>query len=324
MRKILLVTLSLVILLASCSKQEKKTIVKSTADSVSYVPVKLQKGSRNFYVISDWGWNGFYKQQQVADAMTAFTDSVEPNFIVSCGDNFQISGVASVQDPLWISSFENIYRHPRLMVDWYPVLGNHDYKGNTQAEIDYSKISRRWHMPAHYYSIIKHVNDSVSMKLIFIDTPPLVDEYHKNAPGYPDIVNQDTAKQMKWLKEELSSKEQWKFVFGHHPVFSSSHTHGNTKELIAKLKPILEKYHVQFYICGHDHDFQHSRVKSGNVDYIVTGTGGAPRPAFRNDSTIFSKSIPGFSLINIRADSATIFFMDTRGKAIYKYTRGVN
>jgi acid phosphatase len=209
------------------------------------------------------------------------------------------------------------------MCDWYPVLGNHDYKGNTQAEIDYSKISRRWHMPAHYYSIVKKVNDSVSMKLVFIDTPPLIAEYHKNVVGYPDIAAQDTAKQMKWLKEELSSKEQWKFVFGHHPVFSASHTHGNTKELIANLKPILEKYGVQFYICGHDHDFQHARVKSGNVDYIVTGTGGEPRPAFKNDSTIFSYSTPGFSLINVRGDSATIFFVDSKDRGIYKYTRGI-
>ncbi len=320
MRSYILYVACLISMLGSCV-QDEALRKQLNSDSTNFVKIRVSKGSKNFYVISDWGWNGFYKQQIVADAMTAFTDSIEPNFIVSCGDNFQISGVASVQDPLWLSNFENIYRHPRLMCDWYPVFGNHDYKGNTQAEIDYSKISRRWHMPAHYYSIVKKVNDSVSMKLVFIDTPPLVDEYHKNAAGYPDITAQDTAKQMKWIKEELSTKEQWKFVFGHHPVFSASHTHGNTKELIAKLKPILEKYNVQFYICGHDHDFQHSRVKSGNVDYIVTGTGGEPRPAFRNDSTIFSKSAPGFSLINVRGDSATIFFVDATRHALYKYSR---
>jgi tartrate-resistant acid phosphatase type 5 len=314
---------SLIILLNSCMRNEKHAAILSN-DSIRHVPVKVQPKSKNFYVISDWGWNGFYHQQEVANAMTAETDSIEPNFIVSCGDNFQISGVASVQDPLWLSSFENIYRHPRLMVDWYPVLGNHDYKGSTQAEIDYSKISRRWRLTAHYYSVVKRISDSISMKLIFLDTPPLVDEYHKNPAGYPDIASQDTAKQLKWLKEELSTKEQWKLVFGHHPVFSASHTHGNTKELIAKLKPIFEKYHVQFYICGHDHDFQHARVKSGNVDYIVTGTGGEPRPAFRNDTTVFSKSAPGYSLVSVRVDSATIFFMDTKGQALYKYTRGIN
>jgi tartrate-resistant acid phosphatase type 5 len=324
MRSNILCLACLIFILSSCVQDEalRKQI---NADSTNYVLLKVPKHARNFYVISDWGWNGFYHQQEVANAMTAFTDSVEPNFIVSCGDNFQISGIASVQDPLWLSNFENVYRHPRLMCDWYPVLGNHDYKGSPQAEIDYSKISRRWRLTAHYYSIVKRLNDSVSMKLIFLDTPPLVNEYHKNVQGYPEIAKQDSAKQMKWLKDELSnSKEQWKFVFGHHPVFSASHTHGDTKELIAMLKPILEKYKVQFYICGHDHDFQHLRVKSGNVDYIVTGTGGEPRPAsFRNDTSVFSKSVPGFSLVSVRSDSATIYFMDTKGRAIYKYARGI-
>lgn len=323
MKNQLIYILSFILIISSCSQPETKTSKAISNDTIKYIKVKVEKRSRNFFVVSDWGWNGFYHQQEVADAMTAMTDSIEPNFIVSCGDNFQVSGVASTQDPMWLTNFEYVYRHPRLMCEWYPVFGNHDYKGNTQAEIDYSKISRRWHMPAHYYSIVKKVNDSVSLKLVFLDTPPLVNEYHKNVSGYPDIAAQDTAKQMKWLKDELSTKEQWKIVFGHHPVFSSSHTHGDTKELISKLKPILEKYKVQFYICGHDHDFQHARVKSGNVDYIVTGTGGEPRPAFRNDSTVFSKSAPGFSLVSVRGDSASIYFVDSKGRGLYKYTRAV-
>ena len=211
------------------------------------------------------------------------------------------------------------------MVDWYPVLGNHDYKGSTQAEIDYSKISRRWRLTAHYYSVVKKINDSISVRLIFMDTPPLVNEYHRNPAGYPDIAAQDTAKQLKWLKDELSNaKEQWKIVFGHHPVFSASHTHGNTQEMISKVKPLLVKYGAQFYICGHDHDFQHLKVKGQQTDYIVTGTGGEPRPAFRNDSTVFSMSAAGFSLISFHADSARIYFINTKGKAVYAYARKAN
>jgi tartrate-resistant acid phosphatase type 5 len=156
---------------------------------------KSDKEGLNFFIVSDWGWNGFKEQQAVADQMAISAEKIEPGFIVSCGDNFQVQGVASVQDPLWISNFENIYKHPSLQVDWYPVLGNHDYKGNTQAQIDYSNISRRWRMPSHYYTFAKKINDSVSVRLIFLDTSPLVNDYYTK-PGFPDIPKQDTAKQI--------------------------------------------------------------------------------------------------------------------------------
>jgi len=275
------------------------------------------KGSFAFFVIGDWGWNGFKYQKEVADAMSMVSDSIEPKFIVTVGDNFQVNGIESTSDPLWMTSFENIYRTPSLLADWYPVLGNHDYKGNTQAEIDYSKISRRWRLESHYYTFVRKVNDSVSVRLIFLDTPPLVSEYYKSN-GYPDI-KQDTAKQIAWLKDVLSnSKENWKIVFGHHPVFSASKKHGNTPELIAKLKPLFDRYNVQYYFCGHDHDFQHLTVKDKNTNYIVTGTGGDIRPASTDSLSKFSISTPGFSIIAFHADSISVLFADTTGSIIYK------
>jgi len=286
------------------------------------VPVKKQKGSFNFLIVSDWGWNGFKHQQEVADQMAITADSVSPKFIVSCGDNFQVQGVASTQDPLWLTNFENVYNKLSLQIDWYPVLGNHDYKGSTQAEIDYSKISRRWRLTDHYYTFARKINDSISARFIFMDTPPFVEEYRKSPEGYPDIAQQDTSKELKWLKDVLeNSKEQWKIVFGHHPVYSASKTHGNTKEMIEHVKPLFDKYHVQFYICGHDHDLQHLREKGGKVDYIVTGTGGEPRPESSNDLTVFSKSLPAFSWISLKADSLQLFFVDSKGEVVYRYAR---
>jgi len=288
-------------------------------------PSKEGKKAYSFLIVSDWGWNGFYHQQEVADQMGKTADSIHANFIVSCGDNFQIQGVASAQDPLWNSNFENIYKALSLQVDWYPVLGNHDYKGSPQAEIDYSKISRRWRLTDHYYTITRRINDSISARLIFLDTPPLVDEYWKRAEGYPEITQQDSAKQIRWLKDVLAhSKEQWILVFGHHPIYSASHTHGDTKEMIEKVKPLLEKYHAQFYFCGHDHDLQRLHEKGGHVDYIVTGTGGEPRPFSSNNLTVFSGSEPAFTVVSFKADSIQINFVGATGKTIYSFGRRYN
>jgi tartrate-resistant acid phosphatase type 5 len=276
-----------------------------------------EKGALNFFIISDWGWNGFKAQQEVADQMARSAEKIEPSFVVSCGDNFQVQGVASVQDPLWITNYENVYKSVYLQCDWYPVLGNHDYRGNTQAQIDYSKISRRWRLESRYYTMVRRVNDSVSARFIFLDTSPFVtDYYHK--PGMPDIPQQDTAAQLAWLREVLAnSKEQWKLVFGHHPVFSGGKTHGSTRELIERFRPLFEQYHVQVYFCGHDHDLQHLREKGGSVDYIVTGTGGEPRPTGRIAQTIYSASMPAFSTVSLWGDSIRVRFVDSKGKVEY-------
>ena len=322
--------LSSVLILVSCTEQKTatatsttKTTKVSTSEAGPVVTKKtFDKKSFNFLIVSDWGWNGYKHQQEVADQMTKTADTVGAKFIASCGDNFQISGIASTQDPLWMTNFENIYKGLSLQSEWFPVLGNHDYKGSPQAEIDYSRISRRWRMTEHYYTFAKKVNDSISVRFIFMDTPPQVTEYYKNPGEYPEITKQDTAKEMKWLKGVLeNSKEQWKLVFGHHPVYSASKTHGNTKEMIERVKPLLEKYHAQFYFCGHDHDFQHLHEKGKNVEYIVTGTGGEPRPASTNDLSVFSKSEPGFSVVSLKADSLKICFVGTSGNIIYKFGR---
>ena len=284
------------------------------------VTAKGEKGALNFFIVSDWGWNGFKAQQEVADQMARSAEKIEPSFVISCGDNFQVQGVASVQDPLWISNFENVYKSVYLQCDWYPVLGNHDYKGNTQAQLDYSKISRRWRLEQRYYTFVRRINDSVSARFIFLDTSPFVADYYRK-PGFPDIAKQDTAAQLAWLRDVLAnSKEQWKLVFGHHPVFSAGKTHGNTVELIDRVKPLFEQYHVQVYFSGHDHDLQHLKDKDGSVDYIVTGTGGEPRPTGRDEQTIYSASMPAFSTVALFGDSIRVRFVDSKGKV--QYTMG--
>ena len=110
--------------------------------------------SFSFIVLGDFGRVGDYYQKDVAREMGHATIALDAEFIISVGDNFYPNGVQSTQDYHWISSFESIYKDPGLYTDWYVALGNHDYRGNVQAQIDYSNISRRWNMPDRYYSKI--------------------------------------------------------------------------------------------------------------------------------------------------------------------------
>ena len=98
----------------------------------------------NFYIANDLGRNGYYDQKPIAELMGTMGEEIGPEFVLAAGDVHHFEGVRSVNDPLWMTNFELIYSHPELMIDWYPVLGNHEYRGNTQAVLDYSGVSRRW------------------------------------------------------------------------------------------------------------------------------------------------------------------------------------
>lgn len=106
------------------------------------VPV-LNENAYNFIVVNDLGRNGYYKQKPIAETLGEYAGEADIEFIAALGDVHHFDGVASVSDPLWMTNFESIYKHPELMIDWNAVCGNHEYRGNTQAVLDYSKVSRR-------------------------------------------------------------------------------------------------------------------------------------------------------------------------------------
>ena len=266
-----------------------------------------------FYVIGDWGRKGKYHQRAVADAMNTTAKKANPMFIISTGDNFYTFGVKSTKDKLWQKSFENIYDGDAIKnIDWYPVLGNHDHYGNQQAQIDYSKVNPRWKMPSDYFSKSFKGSSGTEMHFTFINTEPLA-----------NFSGGKTSEQWRWIDSSLSNlNAPWKFVVGHHPVYSSSAMHGDTKALKDSLKPILEKTNTQIYFCGHDHDLQHQQPKGSKVDYIISGAGSEIRPTAIYEHTLFAKSIAGFALVAVTQTELTLLFIDENNNVVYQYKRG--
>ena len=84
-----------------------------------------------FMIVGDWGRDGAYYQRQVATAMGQFRRS---QFVVSTGDNFYQHGVGSIHDRKWDTSFQRIYS--AVPQRWYAVLGNHDYAGSVEAQMN--------------------------------------------------------------------------------------------------------------------------------------------------------------------------------------------
>jgi len=57
--------------------------------------------------------------------------------------------------------------------------------------------------------------------------------------------------------------------------------HGSTNLLVQHLRPLLLRYNVTAYICGHDHNAQHIRESDSTVEYFVTGSGHRSNPSLR-------------------------------------------
>lgn len=225
----------------------------------------------NFYLANDLGRNGYYDQKPIAELMGQMAENVDIEAVVAAGDVHHFEGVRSVNDPLWMTNYELVYSHPELMIPWYPILGNHEYRGNTQAVLDYSQVSARWEMPARYYTKVLE-NDDITVRLVMIDTAPLLDKYRKDTEKYPDACKQDMDKQLAWLDSVLTSaKEDWVLVVGHHPIYADTDKNDSERlDMEKRVDSILRKHNnVNMYLCGHIHNFQHIRKAGSKIDYVV-------------------------------------------------------
>lgn len=281
------------------------------------------KGDVVVYMANDLGRNGYYDQKPIAELMGNMAETLGPECVVAAGDVHHFEGVASVNDPLWMTNYELIYSHPELMITWYPLLGNHEYRGNTQAVLDYGKVSRRWEIGGRYYTRTFD-EDGTTLRLIFVDTTPLITKYREESDKYPDACKQNVDEQLKWLDNILKqAKEDWVIVVGHHPIYAeTSKDDVERNDMQRVLLPVLKKYNnVSLYVCGHIHNFQHIRMKGDNIDYVVNSSGSLARKVKPIEGTVFCSPEPGFSVISATKKALNMYMIDKTGKVLHTITK---
>ena len=77
---------------------------------------KIAAGDKVFYICNDMGRNGYYEQKQIGRLMGNMASLTGLDFVAAIGDIHHFYGVASVDDPLWMTNFELIYAHPGVDV----------------------------------------------------------------------------------------------------------------------------------------------------------------------------------------------------------------
>ena len=224
----------------------------------------------SFVALGDVG-TGNIGQLAVAEAMDEYYRQDPFALVLLTGDNIYEDGEIEKVG----KTFGRPYRFLRRnRVPFYAVLGNHDIRTNNGVDqVNYSAFN----MDGRYYTWEKDI-----VQFFALDT------------------NYGTSlfEQLIWLEKNLAnSKAVWKIVFGHHPIYSSGF-HGSSDRLIKRLVPLFERYGVQLYLNGHDHNYERTQPITGTT-YLTCGAGAKLRSVGKSDWTAHSVAKLSFVTIDV-------------------------
>ena len=243
-----------------------------------------------FIAVGDTG-SGYPEQYKAAKSMQTLCKQKPINSILLLGDNIYEDGVSSVNDPQFKTKFEDPYKH--INKPFHLCLGNHDYgnsfftfrKGRENFQIEYSKLSKKWSMPAKYYSIKRG-----PCEIFFLDT------------NFEFMSESAIMKQFhEMLKKIKQSKSKWNIVCGHH-TWRSVGGHGNAEKRHEVFMDDLLKAgaRINLYMCGHDHCkniiLKQNPYKKQKIPLLVIGTGGK----------IYSKNLINYN--NMKEEESELLF----------------
>lgn len=269
-----------------------------------------------FIAIGDMG-KGTPEQHEVAKLIKKLK-KYKYSFVTGLGDNIYPNGCSSIHDKNFKTKFEDPYSILSNSIRWYMCLGNHDYGydydesnnlvDNSKNQLDYTKHSKKWYMPARYYSFVKG-----PIEFFYLDT-----NFDRKSESF-------IQKQLQVMKQKLdTSKKRWKIVCGHH-TWRSIAGHGNAeKRLEIFLDDLFKDTKPHLYMCGHDHC--KSLMVKNDITLVISGNGGEvydePRVNLKSmkDCTLkyFSPSL-GVALVKADKHNLNIDFYNTTGLKEYSY-----
>jgi acid phosphatase len=259
------------------------------------------------FVIGDTGTGG-ETQQRVAQAMEKRCLEAKPSGILLLGDNFYQAGVESVEDPQWQTKLLDPYGSECLsQLPIYPVLGNHDYRGNPSAQIEFSLVNRRWRFPNRFYT----VRFGDLLRLVAYDTQ--VSELCFR-PAYCSVD---------FLLHNVRRQDAaWTIAMGHHPLRSASLKQdggGHRGGLRGYVLTPLLCDHADIYLAGHAHHMEHRRLDGCRMELVIAGGGGADLYGVSSDpESLFAQSINGFAELELTRAELTVRFLDVNAAILHE------
>ncbi|MER7395102.1 metallophosphoesterase [Streptomyces sp. NPDC000151] len=272
-------------------------------------------------------------QFAVAAAARDLMASEQIGLAVGLGDNIYENGPESAHD----SEFQDKFEKPNTGIDvpWLMVLGNHDCSGlipgsggdpsRGDREVAYATTSKRWYMPARYYSVaLPAGSDGAPLVEFFaLDTNP-VSSYVVQTDPYFHWDGPYMREQRAWLEGALKkSRARWKVVLGHHPYLNNG-KHGSAGSYDGftvgdytsgvHLKELYEEVvcgRADLILSGHDHTLQllEPSARTGGTRQVVCGAAsktGDGKAHFDVPAEWQDFSSHGFMVLKVSAKRMTI------------------
>lgn len=258
--------------------------------------------------------------------MGVIGEKLDIDFVISTGDNFYDCGLTGEDDPAFFKSFTDIYTAPSLQKPWYNVLGNHDYRGDVEAQL--SPVLKEKH--SKWVCFRSFILNAEIAEFFFVDTTPFVNEYFTDPREYNydwkgvEPRDEYLFSLVKDVDSALkASSAKWKIVVGHHTIKSAGQ-HGVTVELEKQLLPILEANDVDLYVNGHDHCLQHITSTDSDIQFITSGGGSqawrGKINSWKPEEMKFYYDGQGFLSVNMTGDRADLVFYDVFGQVLHKWS----
>ena len=151
------------------------------------------------------------------------------------------------------------------------------------------------------------------MDIFFIDTTPIMTQY-EDAPWAGNrggVLQQSWEDAVRELESRLArSTAEWKLVVGHHPIRSNHRSDDKFADMVDAVEPLLERYGVQAYFCGHDHNLQHIHADERGYHQVTSGAGSAIGSGFFGDTdSPFQYDANGFVAVTVGRKSMRVEFI---------------
>lgn len=288
--------------------------------SSASVSANTAKTDLTLLLFGDSG-TGKDQQFQVAEAMYQVCKQEACDFGLLLGDNFYSEGVTSINDPKFNTHFEKPYSKFKEFSGFkvYTMLGNHDWKGDIEAQMAHTKRSQLWVMPSRNYKV---PNLPEWIRITVLDTHPVT-----LTSAISRFFDRDYEKQVKiqrdLIKENSCTGSAWNIVAGHNPLFSTGKIKNKDEEEALRnvLLPTIEACNVHLYLSGHEHFQEHVTYKKLNA--VIQGAASQLRP--RSSPLVtpgavsrFRKNELGFAILKINSSEAHMRFFNTSKEVLYE------